>query len=63
MVNMSSAMGAHFAIAAAEITAEVRELGPNPLRSPALALTALPVSQEEIAEAVGDEGKADLAIS
>jgi len=31
MVNMSSAMGAHFAIAAAEITAEVQSLGPNPL--------------------------------
>lgn len=32
MVNMSSAMGAHFAIAAAEITAEVQSLGPNLLR-------------------------------
>ncbi len=32
MVNMSSAMGAHFAIAAAEITAEVQALGPSPLR-------------------------------
>lgn len=31
MVNMSSAMGAHFAIAAVEITAEVQSLGPNPL--------------------------------
>ncbi len=32
MVNMSSAMGAHFAIAAAEITAEVQSMGPNPLK-------------------------------
>ena len=32
MLNMSSAMGAHFAMAAAEITAEVQFLGPNPLR-------------------------------
>ena len=32
MVNLSSAMGAHFAIVAAEMTAEVRSLGPNPLR-------------------------------
>jgi coenzyme F420-reducing hydrogenase delta subunit len=32
MVNMSSAMGAHFAIAATEITAEVQSLGSNPLR-------------------------------
>ena len=31
MVNMSSAMGAHFAVAAAEITAEIEALGPNPL--------------------------------
>jgi coenzyme F420-reducing hydrogenase delta subunit len=31
MVNMSSAMGAHFAMAAAEMTAEINELGPNPL--------------------------------
>jgi len=32
MVNMSSAMGAHFAMAAAEMTAEVQSLGPSPLR-------------------------------
>ncbi len=32
MVNLSSAMGAHFALAASEMTAEVRALGPNPLR-------------------------------
>jgi F420-non-reducing hydrogenase iron-sulfur subunit len=32
LVNMSSAMGAHFAMAAAEVTAEVQSLGPNPLR-------------------------------
>lgn len=30
MVNMSSAMGAQFAAAAAEMTEQVRELGPNP---------------------------------
>lgn len=33
MVNMSSAMGAHFATAATEMTAEVQFLGPNPLRA------------------------------
>jgi F420-non-reducing hydrogenase iron-sulfur subunit len=33
MVNMSSAMGAHFAKAATEITAEIQRLGPNPLRA------------------------------
>jgi F420-non-reducing hydrogenase iron-sulfur subunit len=33
MVNMSSAMGAHFAMAATEMTEQVRELGPSPARS------------------------------
>jgi len=33
MVNMSSAMGAHFAIAATEMTEQVRGLGPNPAKS------------------------------
>ena len=33
MINISSAMGGQFAFAAAEITAEVRRLGPNRLRS------------------------------
>lgn len=32
MVNMSSAMAAHFAMAAAEMSAEIQRLGPNPLR-------------------------------
>lgn len=32
MVNMSSAMAAHFALAAAEMSAEIQQLGPNPLR-------------------------------
>jgi len=33
MVNMSSAMGAHFAIATTEMTEQIRELGPNPLKA------------------------------
>jgi coenzyme F420-reducing hydrogenase delta subunit len=33
MINLSSAMGGQFAFAAAEITAEVRRMGPNPLGS------------------------------
>jgi hypothetical protein len=33
MINISSAMGGQFAFAAAELTAEVRRLGPNRLRS------------------------------
>ena len=32
MVNMSAAMGAHFAMAATEMTEQVRGLGPNPLK-------------------------------
>jgi coenzyme F420-reducing hydrogenase delta subunit len=31
MVNLSSAMGAHFAEMATEIVEKIRELGPNPL--------------------------------
>ena len=31
MVNLSSAMGGQFAFAAAELTAEIERLGPNPL--------------------------------
>jgi coenzyme F420-reducing hydrogenase delta subunit len=32
MTNLSSAMGGQFAFAAAEITAEIKQLGPSPLR-------------------------------
>ena len=32
MINLSSAMAGQFAFAAAELTAEVRRLGPSPLR-------------------------------
>ena len=31
MINLSSAMGGQFAFAAAELTAEIQSLGPNPL--------------------------------
>jgi F420-non-reducing hydrogenase iron-sulfur subunit len=33
MFNLSSAMGSQFAIAAAELTEEIRQMGPNPLRN------------------------------
>jgi coenzyme F420-reducing hydrogenase delta subunit len=33
MINLSSAMAGQFAFAAAELTAEVRRLGPSPLRN------------------------------
>ena len=31
MTNLSSAMGAQFAFTAAELTAEIKSIGPNPL--------------------------------
>jgi hypothetical protein len=31
MINLSSAMGGQFAFAAAELTAEIQRIGPNPL--------------------------------
>jgi hypothetical protein len=33
MINLSAAMAGEFTFAAAEITAEIEALGPNPLRS------------------------------
>ena len=33
MINVSSAMGSQFALSAAELTEEIREIGPNPLRA------------------------------
>jgi F420-non-reducing hydrogenase iron-sulfur subunit len=32
MVNLSSAMGGQFAWSAAELTEEIRRIGPNPLK-------------------------------
>jgi hypothetical protein len=32
MINISSAMGGQFAFAAAEMTAEIKQLGPSPLQ-------------------------------
>jgi coenzyme F420-reducing hydrogenase delta subunit len=31
MMNLSAAMGAQFAFSAAELTAEIKNIGPNPL--------------------------------
>jgi len=33
MINISAAMGAQFAWSAAEFTEEMRQLGPNPLKT------------------------------
>jgi coenzyme F420-reducing hydrogenase delta subunit len=33
MFNLSSAMGSQFAIAAAEMTEEIRQMGPSPLQN------------------------------
>ena len=48
MINISSAMAGQFAFAAAELTAEVRRLGPSPLRQESLA--AEPVARAVPAE-------------
>jgi coenzyme F420-reducing hydrogenase delta subunit len=32
MINVSAAMGGQFAWSAAEITAEIKQMGPNPLK-------------------------------
>ena len=32
MMNLSAAMGAQFAFTAAELTADIKKIGPNPLR-------------------------------
>ena len=51
MINISSAMGGQFAFAAAEITAEIRRLGPNKLRTNGQPLESEPALVEE------DEGE------
>jgi len=33
MINLSSAMGGQFAFSIAELTAEIKQMGPNPLRN------------------------------
>ena len=39
MVNISAAMGGQFALSAAEITEEIKQIGPNPLRGPELIMS------------------------
>jgi hypothetical protein len=39
MINISSAMGGQFALSAAEITDEIKQIGPNPLRGPDLMMS------------------------
>lgn len=33
MINLSAAMGGQFAFSAAQMTAEIKQIGPNPLRA------------------------------
>ena len=54
MINISSAMGGQFAFAAAEMTAEIKQLGPSPLRRE----TVDPSLKEEAEAAFG--GAPDL---
>jgi coenzyme F420-reducing hydrogenase delta subunit len=48
MINISSAMAGQFAFAAAELTAEVRQMGPSPLR--VVTLPAEVIEQAQTAE-------------
>jgi len=48
MINVSAAMAGEFASAAAEITAEIRRLGPNPLRTNGISLQSRSSDQHEI---------------
>ena len=47
MINISSAMAGQFAFAAAEITAEIQRIGPNPLGSNGQSSTTETGSQVE----------------
>jgi hypothetical protein len=47
MINISSAMAGQFAFAAAEITAEIQRIGPNPLGSNGQSSTIENRSHEE----------------
>jgi hypothetical protein len=47
MVNLSSAMGGQFAFAAAELTAEIKGIGPNPLGKNASLNDNIPHSEEQ----------------
>ena len=42
MINLSSAMGGQFAFSIAELTAEIKQLGPNPLGVKDLAGLSVP---------------------
>jgi hypothetical protein len=54
MINISSAMAGQFAFAAAEITAEVQRLGPNPLRMNGSSPKEAPLQEEEESAQVTD---------
>ena len=45
MINLSSAMGGQFAFSIAELTEEIKQLGPNPLGAKDLAGVTVPDSE------------------
>ncbi len=56
MINISSAMGGQFAFTAAEITAEIERLGPNPLRNNGASEKSPTRTKKEVrSEQAGDE--------
>jgi hypothetical protein len=51
MINISSAMGGQFAFAAAEMTAEIKQLGPSPLKAETVGVSHTKIDSELTAEA------------
>ncbi len=54
MINLSSAMGGQFAFSAAQMTAEIKQLGPNPLRDSSTSSSRLVESGAGEPDAPGD---------
>jgi len=46
MINISAAMGSQFALSAAELTEEIRRMGPNPIKRDALENESLKSEEE-----------------
>ena len=59
MINVSAAMAGEFTFAAAEITAEIRQLGPNPLRPNGICLQNQASDQPKIATAQIEDERND----
>ena len=56
MINISAAMAGEFTFAAAEITAEIQRLGPNPLGANGTEHASMKAPAVEIEKEDGDQG-------